>query len=218
MLSDFLKLLTGGFVMGWGPCLAYSAPLLLPYIGGTKTSWKSGLIISSIFSLGRLLAIAILGGLASCAFKVINHFFPPQRSGYIYLIVAFIMVALGIFIVLGKGLKLPLSKTLKETILNRGTESMLALGFLMGIIPCVPHIAVLTYIACIAGNIGLGVLYAISFGIGTSFAPIALGSFMGLIPEKLIKSAKLLRGFQSFCGVILVVFGLQLIYYVFNIL
>ena len=45
MLSNLSFLFAGGFIMGWGPCLAYSAPLLLPYIGGTKTGWQEGLKI-----------------------------------------------------------------------------------------------------------------------------------------------------------------------------
>jgi len=43
MLSNSLKLLIAGFAMGWGPCLAYAAPLLLPYIGATKRNWQDGL-------------------------------------------------------------------------------------------------------------------------------------------------------------------------------
>lgn len=71
--------------MGWGPCLAYSAPLLLPYIGATKRDWRGGLEVGLIFSIGRLLAFAILGGLATVAFSFINRFFPPQRSALVQL-------------------------------------------------------------------------------------------------------------------------------------
>jgi sulfite exporter TauE/SafE len=79
MLSNSIKLLIAGFVMGWGPCLTYTAPLLLPYIGATKGNWQDGLKVGLVFSTGRLLALAILGGLATVAFGFINQFFPPQR-------------------------------------------------------------------------------------------------------------------------------------------
>lgn len=215
--SNFTKLLTGGFIMGWGPCLAYSAPLLLPYIGGTKTSWKAGLKIGVMFSLGRLLALVILGGLVTFAFSSINRFFPPHRSGYLYLFVALFMITLGILIILGKGFGVEVGKIVKKRILDGGTESMLFLGFLIGISPCVPLVAVLTYIACVADNIGWGILYALSFGIGAAVAPIILGALVGILPEKLFKSAKLLRVFQIVCGAVLILFGLQLIYYVLNL-
>lgn len=204
--------------MGWGPCLAYSAPLLLPYIGGTKKGWKEGLKIGVMFSLGRLLALGILGALAASVFSWINQFFSPQKSGYLYLVTAFFMVVLGIFIILGKGFKIPFGKIINKRILDKGTESMFILGFLIGISPCAPLIAILTYIACIAENIFLGVLYAFSFGIGTAVAPIILGSLVGVFPEKLFKSTKPLKVFQTFCGIILVLFGFQLIYYVLNLL
>ncbi len=97
--------------------------------------------------------------------------------------------------------------------------SIFLFGFLMGIAPCVPYVAILTYIACVAENaVFLGILYAALFAAGTALAPIASGSLMGIIPEKLFRSAKLLKTFQVVCGVVLVFFGFQLIYYVLNLI
>ena len=214
MLSNFLKLFIGGFTMGWGPCLAYTLPLLLPYIGATKRNWKDGLKVVVLFSVGRLISLALLGGLATVAFSFINRFFPPHRSGWLYLIVALFMVTIGILIILGKGLKLHIG----EKILDKGTGSIFVFGFLMGIAPCVPYVAVLTYIACITEkNILAGILYAAIFSAGASVAPIVLGSLMGVISEKLFRSAKLLRAFQLACGIVLLLFGFQLIYYILKL-
>jgi sulfite exporter TauE/SafE len=211
MLSNALRLLIAGFTFGWGPCLTYTAPLLLPYIGGTKTDWKGGLRVGLVFSIGRLLALAALGGLATVAFSFINRFFPPQKSGWLYLVSAGFMIIIGILIILGKGFKIGVGKT----ILDKGTASMFLFGFLMGIAPCVPYVAILTYIACIAENAVLaGILYAAVFAVGTAIAPIVLGTLMGIIPAKLFKTAKWLRAFQIICGVVLILFGFQLTYYV----
>lgn len=219
MLSNLLRLLTGGFIMGWGPCLAITGPLLLPYIGGTKTNWQGGLRIAFLFSLGRLLALAILGGLATIAFSFINRFFPPQRSGWLYLIVAIFMLLLGILIILGKGFKVPGTKIIKKKVLDSSRGSMLFLGFLLGIAPCVPYVAILTYIACIAENTFLlGVLYAASFALGTAFAPLVLGALTGGFAGKMIKWTKLLKAFQIVCGVALILFSLQLIYYTLHVI
>ncbi len=210
MLSDSLKLLMAGFTMGWGPCLAYTAPLLLPYIGATKRNWQDGLKVGLVFSMGRLLALAILGGLATVIFSFINRFFPPQKSGWLYLIVAFFMIIMGILIILDKGFKVHIGKS----ILDKGDKSMFLFGFLMGIAPCVPYVAILTYIACVAENsILVGVLYAALFAIGTAIAPVVLGTVMGIIPGKLFRSAKWLRVFRVVCGIILILFGLQLIFF-----
>jgi sulfite exporter TauE/SafE len=211
MLFNALRLLIAGFTMGWGPCLTYTAPLLLPYIGGTKTNWQGGLRVGLIFSIGRLLALAVLGGLATVAFSFINQFFPPQKSGWLYLVSAGFMITIGILIILGKGFKIGFGKS----ILDKGTASMFLFGFLMGIATCVPYVAVLTYIACVAENAVLaGILYAAVFAVGTAIAPIVLGTLMGIIPGELFKSAKWLRAFNLICGVVLILFGFQLIYYV----
>ena len=215
MLSDSVRLLIAGFTMGWGPCLAYTAPLLLPYIGATKKSWKDGLKVGLVFSMGRLLALAILGGLATVVFSFINQFFPPQKSGWLYLLAAFFMVTIGMFVILGKGFKIHLA----NKILDKGTPSMFLFGFLMGIAPCVPYVAILTYIACVAENVVLvGILYASLFATGTAVAPVALGSLMGIVPEKIFKRPKLLRTFQVICGLVLILFGLQLTYYVWSLI
>jgi len=210
MLSNSLKLFIAGFTMGWGPCLVYTAPLLLPYIGATKRNWQDGLKVGLVFSIGRLLALAILGGLATVIFSFINRFFPPQKSGWLYLIVAFFMIIMGILIILGKGFKVHIGKS----ILDKGDKSMFLFGFLMGIAPCVPYVAILTYIACVAENsILVGVLYAALFAIGTAIAPVVLGTLMGIIPGRLFRSAKWLKVFQVICGVILILFGLQLVFF-----
>jgi sulfite exporter TauE/SafE len=214
MISNFITLLIAGFVMGWGPCLTYTAPMLLPYIGATKRTWQDGLKVGLVFSIGRLSALAILGGLATVAFSLINQFFPPQRSGWLYGIVALFMIVMGICIILGKGF----GTRTGNRILDKGTEGMFLFGFLMGVAPCVPYVAILTYIACVAENAVLaGILYAAVFAVGTAIAPMVLGAFMGFIPGKVLKSSKLLKAFHAVCGVVLIFFGFQLFYYVLNL-
>jgi sulfite exporter TauE/SafE len=215
MPSDSIKLIIAGFFMGWGPCLTYTAPLLLPYIGATTTTWQDGLKVGVVFSIGRLLALAILGGLVTMVFSRINQFFPPQRSGWVYGIVSLFMIVMGICIILGKGFKIPIGNNM----LKRGTESMFLFGFLMGVAPCVPYVAILTYIACIAENDVLaGMQHATVFALGTAIAPIVLGAFMGLVPGKVLKSMKLLKTFQAVCGIVLIFFGFHLLYYVVHAL
>jgi len=214
MLSNSIRLLVAGFVMGWGPCLTYTAPLILPYVGATRTNWQGGLRVAVVFSVGRLLALALLGGLATVAFSRINQFFPPQRSAWLYAIAALFMIAMGGLIIMGKGLRMPIGNRL----LQRGTESMFVFGFLMGVAPCVPYVAILTYIACVAENAVLaGMMYGAVFAVGTAIAPAVLGTLVGIIPGTLLRSAKLLRAFQLVCGVVLILFGFQLFYYVLSV-
>lgn len=217
---EVLKLLSAGFGMGWGPCLALSGPILLPYIAATKGGWREGLRMSAMFSLGRLLGLAILGGLASVAFASINRFFPPHRSGYLYLAMAIFIVLVGVLIVLGKGFELPLHRTFRKHVVDGGRGAVTAplLGFLIGISPCVPLVAILTYIACTVTNVLQGVAYALCFGIGTIVPVMVLGPLVGLFPGKVFKSPAHLRVFKIACGVILILFGLQLLYCTWQVL
>ena len=218
MKVEVLKLLTAGIGMGWGPCLALCGPVLLPYIASKKGGWREGLRVSVMFSFGRLLGLAILGGLATVAFASINRFFPPHRSGYLYLAMAILVVLVGVLIILGKGFGVPLYRTLREHVVDGSSGSMLGLGFLIGISPCMPLVAILTYIACTATNALQGVAYALCFGIGTIVPIMVLGPLVGFLPQKLLKSPIHLRIFKIVCGAILVLFGLQLFYCTWQLL
>lgn len=209
MLSDSAKLFMAGLVMGWGPCLIHTAPLLLPYIGVTKRSWHGGLKLALEFSIGKFIAFVILGGLATVTFHLINRLFPPHRSGWLYVIIALFMLGMGFLIIIGKKLRI----RIKKEIFKKSTQNMVIIGFIMGVAPCAPYIAVLTYIAAEAeGAIIAGVLYAAVFAIGTTVAPAVLGALMGMISGKLIRSERLFKIFQVICGSILILFGLNLIY------
>ena len=56
------------------------------------------------------------------------------------------------------------------------------------------------------------------FGIFIGIASIALGAFIGLLPGKALESMKLLKTYQTVCGIVLILFGFQLFYYVANVL
>ena len=101
---------------------------------------------------------------------------------------------------------------------QRIEHRMLGLGFLIGISPCVPLVAILTYIACTATNVLRGIAYALCFGIGTIVPVMILGPLVGLLPEKMFKSPTHLRVFKIVCGVILILFGLQLLYCTWQVL
>ncbi len=217
--GNLVKLFSGGFVMGWGPCLAVTAPLLLGYVGATQTKWLDGLKIGALFSLGRLVAVAILAALATIVFATLNRLFPPHVSGYLYLVIAAFMITVGVLVLLNKGFGLSVSKGRWAKSLQWDTKSMLLVGFLIGISPCAPLVSMLTYIACVAETkVILGALYGAAFGLGTAVAPVVLCSLMGTIPETIFRADKSRRVFQLVCGAVLILFGLDVVYYVWHLL
>ena len=72
--------------------------------------------------------------------------------------------------------------------------------------------AILTYIACVATNALYGILYALSFGVGTVVPLMIVGALVGFLPERTFKCVGPLRVSRAICGVILLLSGLQLFY------
>lgn len=216
--EEVVKMLVGGFGMGWGPCLAVWGPILLPYIAARGGGWQQGLKISALFSLGRVVALAILGALSTVVFAWINSFFPPHRASYLYLAVGLFVLLVGILIVLGKQSRMPIQAVLRKRLVDAGGQSGLLLGFLIGIAPCYPLVAVLTYIACAATNVLSGILYAVSFAIGTIVPVLLLGTLAGFVPDRLIASARQRRIFGVVCGGVLILFGAHILYSVAQML
>jgi cytochrome c-type biogenesis protein len=212
-----LKLLAAGIGLGWGPCLMFWGPLLLPYIAAMKRTWLAGLKISLMFSIGRLLALALLGGLASEAFQTLNRFFPPHRSFYLHIAIAFLIIFMGILVFLGRGFKAPLYQVLRRHMLV-GTEYILLLGFLIGVSPCAPLIAILTYIAYTATNLLQGIIYALFFGMGTVVPVMTLGALTGLFSEKIFRFSMHVKILRILCGIIIILFGIYLFYNVWILL
>ena len=206
------KLLIAGIGMGWGPCLAQLGPIILPYIAATKGGWRQGFGASGLFCLGRLAAVAILGGLAAVAFAQINRFFPPHMSGFLYIFIGFFVLLIGLLIVLGKEFRFPLHRILRKHVVERGKGTMLILGFIIGISPCSPLIAILTYIAYDVSGPIQGVIYALFFGAGTAIPIMILGTLASFLPSKTLRSDRNLRAFRVVCGAILMILGFQIMY------
>lgn len=210
-MEEELKLFIAGLGMGWGPCLASWTPMLLPYIVAIRREVFRSLKVSLLFTLGRLLALTLLGFLAATCFAYINRLFPPHRSCYLHIAVASLMIVMGILVAFGRGFRIPLHHATGMP-LTPGDRYLLILGFLIGASPCAILVSILTYIAYVATNPVQGVIYAISFGIGTSIPIITLGTLTGLVSESLSKLGRYMKLFRMICGAIIVIFGYHLLY------
>jgi len=151
-----------------------------------------------------MLGLAVLAGATAGFFRIVTNFFTPAVSRVMYLILAVFMLVLGILIILDKGFENPMCKNL----LKRSAGSIFIAGFIVGIIPCLPLITILTYIAFAAkNNILVGVLYGALLGIGGAFTPIVLSLVVSLVPSRVLKREKIIRIFQLLCGIALIIFG-----------
>jgi len=116
---------------------------------------------------------------------------------------------LGVLIFFGKDSHLKICRLLNDSLIQNDTKSLITLGVLVGIFPCVPLVGVLSYITMISTNFFQGLLMSAAFGLGTIISPlIFMGMLAGAIPRlKLLQDEKNLAIFQKICGVVLVVLG-----------
>lgn len=178
------------------------APVLLPYIAGTKMTWQEGLKAALVFGLTRLVVYTLLGGAVGYVGYFLFQLFHNQLWGKVLWGFAgvFIMV-LGLLIVVGKGMENPFC---------RSTKNMVILGIVIGLSPCLPLIAVLTEIMFIAEKFYQGFLYGFAFGVGTVISPLLLlGMIAPVLPAKLPGYK---RAIDVLCGALLIVIGIYIIF------
>jgi sulfite exporter TauE/SafE len=125
-----------------------------------------------------------------------------------------ISIILGISILIGK----KINHFTYEFAANKITNfsSIFILGFIVGILPCAPLIALLFEIVLISHSPLMGMFYAFSFGLGTFLSGlIVLGSLAGIftwIPAKILKSKISNFIFKIICAFLLILLGISIIF------
>ena len=199
-------ILVQGFVIGAGPCLLICAPILLPYIAGTKKSWREGLKATLVFGLARLAVYTFLGGVVGYIGYFLFQLFHDQLWGKVLWSFAGVFIfALGLLIIVGKGAGNPFCRYLQKHTLENSTKSLIILGVVIGLSPCLPLLAVLTEIMFIAEKFYQGFLYGFAFGVGTVVSPLLL---LGAVAP-LVKKSRIL---EIVCGILLMGMGCYVIW------
>ena len=208
-MSRLFYILLQGFVIGAGPCLLICAPIIVPYIAGTKRSWQEGLKATLIFSFTRLFIYTILGAASGLIGAYLIRIFISTPFGYhVWSVGASFIIVLGLLIIFGKKLNMGFCRFLNKYAVEGPVASMVILGLLVGLSPCLPLIGILIEIALLSERILIGALYGFTFGIGTVLSPLLLlGALAPVLPGRLLQSDVANRIFNSVCGVLLVLVG-----------
>lgn len=205
-----------GLSFGGGVCLASCGPILISYIAGTKKNILKGLGVYIIFSLSRICAYLILALLIFFLGQFAFERFTSGYSKYVFILGGSFIIFVGIVMALGQHWDFGLLKLKKvqRFILERDTKNIVLFGLIIGFLPCAPLIAVFSYIGLVSQNWFTGLLYSLSFGLGTVVSPLILLVILaGLIPKLFIDKAKIYyRFFNLVCGLIIIFLGTQLIY------
>jgi hypothetical protein len=210
MINICFSLFVTGMLMGSGPCLLNCGPILLGYISGTKSSALQGFKCWLTFSLAKFSSIIVLSFLAGVIGTALFQRFYWEVSGYIiWGLTGLFVILLGFMVSIGLNTKLKVCNILGNAAIQRDRNSVIILGILVGFLPCVPLIGVLSYITMIATQPYHGIFMGASFGLGVIISPLIFASMIaGAIPKlKILQKSNRLIIFQKVCGAILIVLG-----------
>ena len=213
-LVTYLQIFGIGFSFGLaGPCFLTCTPVLITYIAGSKRGPAE--IFKDIFTFlsGRLLAYVLLGALAGLSGAVLKKFTGGSLSLYFQPLAGAVTIFFAIILLTGKSGDSCACSTARGKMLNFG--GIFAFGFLIGISPCAPLLALLFDVTLMSKGLLDGVFYTFFFGLGTFLSGlIAIGVIAGLltrIPVAFIKSKTVNVIFKLACAALLIALGLGLI-------
>jgi sulfite exporter TauE/SafE len=213
-LATYLQIFGIGFSFGLvGPCFLTCTPVLITYIAGSKRSLAEAFKDIFTFLSGRLIAYILLGALAGLSGAVLKKITGLPLSPYLQPLAGVVTMLFAIILLTEKGGASCACPTAKGKILNFG--GIFAFGFLIGVSPCAPLLALLFDIALMSKGLLDGIFYALFFGLGTFLSGlITIGVIAGLltrVPAVLIKSRTAAVIFKTLCALLLLALGLGLI-------
>ena len=212
MPRNTFNLFLMGLAFGWGPCLASCGPVLIPYIAGTRKNSLKGVGAYLLFSCARIAVYLVLGVAVFFLGKFIIEAWLVRFSKYIYVILGALLVIIGGRTAGGRNLT---GNRLKETcrFLIDDEKSIIVMGLIMGLLPCVPLLALLGYSGLVSKTWIEALIYSFSFALGTVLSPLLiLSALTGLIPNFLAGQKQIYYKILSFIrGLIIMFLGIQLI-------
>ena len=206
--SEIFELFLGGLILGHGPCLAFCAPIILPYVASTEMSWRGGLLSTLRFSAGRMISYLFLAVAASFSYAWLDSVVLEDSSRIIVkLLLAFLLLAMAVWLLAGgRGMIHP------RGLLGRLTSgSPFVMGTLIGLSPCAPLLGSLAFIAAKAESPADGAVMGLAFAIGTVLSPLLiLGALFGSARKLTGKSNRALLLLRIASSAILIMFALRL--------
>ena len=211
----YLQIFGIGFSFGLaGPCFLTCAPVLITYMAGSKKLPTEIFKDIVTFLFGRLLAYVLLGALAGLSGRVLKEFTSLSLTSYFQPLAGAVTILFAIIILTGKsGDGCAKTMTFRGKMINLG--GIFVFGFLIGISPCAPLLALLFNITLMSKGLFDGISYTFFFGLGTFLSGlITIGVVAGIltrIPAAFVKSKTATAIFKTVCALLLLALGLGLI-------
>ena len=195
-MFDVINALILGFSYGLGPCTISCAPLVVPLIMSTANNRKEGIVLSLVFSLGRVISYIILGFLAGLLGSSLEVYLPQKYLGIFFVIIGVAVY----FNIHGKCI-------MKSKIKITSNFMALVTGIVFGAAPCPPLIGLLA-LAVLAKSALIGALMGLVFGFGTIISPLII---LGLFSGWFAKQTEFKKVIPYVSGVFLVLLGIAYI-------
>jgi len=202
-------LFVSGLIFSAGPCLASCGPLLVSYIAGTQKGISQALGFYALFSLARIsvylvlsLAVFFIGG---AALETLNSPWAASAGGIFILLV-------GAAMAFDRTSRLKLPMFLEKVFLRSDLKNPVVFGLVFGLLPCLPLVAILTYVGLVAKTWQQALVYTFSFGLGTFLSLLLLVSAAGSFISNMLKREKQRRLLRIISGTILAALGLHIVW------
>lgn len=210
MIQAAASLFFLGFSTAFGPCITHCSMLILPHIAATAKGWREGLRSILVFSLVRMAIYGVMGLFAGLLGRIfITQLLQFER--WVMVGGGFFVACLGLAIVFRRKGAVDCRSGAHRSIPTNGAKGAALLGLSAGILPCLPLLGALTYIALYAQTPWQGAFYGLAFGMGKLISPlIPLGMMAAATPAILARSGRMLNCFAKLCGVVLFVIGARL--------
>ncbi|MCW4022132.1 MAG: sulfite exporter TauE/SafE family protein [Candidatus Bathyarchaeota archaeon] len=207
-ISDpYLGSLVFGLLYGLTFCASSCLPYIISYIAGIGAGFKQGVIATTIYNAGRIVAYAIIGTLVGLISTTVSEDFFSSYQQYSAFAFSIITVLIGATILMKKQNSTCDCKEQKPDrfgiakLTDRFDLRAFFMGFSRGFILCPPLVALLVYAATFS-QIN-PTMMAVLFGVGTAISPLLI---LGGATGWLLKKAPLFTKWLSKIGGIALVF------------
>ena len=198
------------------PCHLTSIPLIIGYLSNQRElSTKKAFLLSTVFSVGILLSIAVIGGITAVAGRLLGD---VGKIGNYVVAMVFLIFGLNLLGILP--LNFPGLRTLKSQ--RKGYSSVLLLGLVFGLAlgPCTfafmaPMLGIVFNLT--AKNLPYGLLLMTAFALGHCAVIIAAGTSTRMV-QKITKWDERSKGItiiRKICGILVLLGGIYLVYSTF---
>ncbi|MGB6867502.1 MAG: cytochrome c biogenesis protein CcdA [Candidatus Aminicenantaceae bacterium] len=198
------------------PCHLTSIPLIIGYLSNQRElSTKKAFQLSTVFSVGILISIAVIGGITAAAGRILGDI--GKLGNYV---VAMVFLIFGLNLLGILPLNFPGLGRIKSQ--RKGYFSVLSLGLVFGLAlgPCTfafmaPMLGIVFNMT--AKNLPYGLVLLSAFAIGHCAVIIAAGTSTRLVQQiiRWDEQSKGIATVRKICGILVLLGGIYLVYSTF---